>query len=113
MDSVLSQTAEYTRYEPWVGTRCFRLRNPCERVTWPNGAASPSTISRRSRTDSCSRGFPNRANAGGGSLARVLAADAIPLDADLTAVYAFPTNGRCAFGWGACSAARSHPLHDQ
>jgi hypothetical protein len=66
MDSVLSRTAEYARYEPWVGSRCFRLRNPCERVTWPNGAASPGNISRRSRTDSCSRGFPNRANAGAG-----------------------------------------------
>ena len=30
----------------------------------------------------------------------------------LSAVDAFPTQGRCAFGWGQCDAADPCPLHD-
>jgi len=30
----------------------------------------------------------------------------------LAAVDAYPDDGRCAFGWGACSAAHPCPLHD-
>ncbi len=49
----------------------------------------------------------------GGGFALALPADAISFKDVLTAVDAFPTKRRCAFGWGACNAARACPLHDK
>ena len=46
---------------------------------------------------------------GGFSLARPAAE--IPFVAILEAINAFPTDGRCAFGWGNCDQAFPCPLH--
>ncbi len=47
---------------------------------------------------------------GGFSLARPAAA--IPFIEILDAIDAFPTEGRCAFGWGDCDQLRPCPLHN-
>jgi Rrf2 family iron-sulfur cluster assembly transcriptional regulator len=46
---------------------------------------------------------------GGFSLARP--PEAITFEEVLIAVDAYPVQGRCAFGWGACSEANPCPLH--
>jgi len=40
-------------------------------------------------------------------------ADAISFESILKAVDALPSQGMCAFGWGACDAQNPCPLHDK
>ncbi len=65
-----------------------------------------------SPTSSC-RNSPAKCRGKGGGFVLVLPADAISFKDVLTAVDAFPTKRRCAFGRGDCNAARPCPLHDK
>jgi Rrf2 family iron-sulfur cluster assembly transcriptional regulator len=54
--------------------------------------------------------FSQKGQGGGFSLARP--AGKIPFIDILNAVDAFPTDGRCAFGWGSCDQLSPCPLHN-
>lgn len=111
MESFLSQTAEYAlRATAWLvllsAEEPVRARDLAERSGVPGDYLAK--ILRRLVLAGILES--RRGKAGGFTLLRP--ADAISFKDVLAAVDAFPTESRCAFGWGACSSARPCPLHD-
>ena len=111
MHTFLSQTAEYAlRAMAWIA-----LRSPREPVLardLSEGTQIPAQyLSKILRRLVLAGLLESRKGRGGGfTLARP--PKEIRFRDVLVAIDAYPQEGRCAFGWGACNASRPCPLHD-
>ena len=110
MHAILSQTAEYgLRAMVWIAAQ-----PPGEPLLARDIAAgtgiSVEFLSKILRRLVVAGVLESRKGRGGGfTLARP--AEKISFRNVLEAVDAYPIEGRCAFGWGACSQSRPCPLH--
>ncbi len=112
MDSLLSQTAAYAlRAMSWLALL------PSEEPVRAGDLAEHCGVSSHYLAKILRRlvlaGILESSKGKGGGFTLVLSAGAISFKDVLTAIDAFPTKERCAFGWGACNAARPCPLHDK
>lgn len=107
---VLSQTAEYAlRAMAWLATA--PEREPVRAKDLSRATGIPSHyLSKVMRRLVLANLLTSRKGQGGGfALARP--PDQIAFIDILVAVDAYPTTGRCAFGWGECDEDRPCPLH--
>ncbi len=112
MDSLLSQTAEYAlRAMAWLAL--LSSEEPVRAGDLAERSGVPGHYLAKILRRLVLAGILESSKGKGGGFALALPADAISFKDVLTAVDAFPTEKRCAFGWGACNAARSCPLHDK
>ena len=112
MDSLLSQTAVYAlRAMSWL--TLLSSEEPVRACDLAERCGVPGHYLSKILHRLVLAGILESSKGKGGGFALVLPADAISFRDVLTAVDAFPTEKRCAFGWGACNAARPCPLHDK
>ena len=112
MDGILSQTAEYAvRAMAWLAL--LSSEEPVRASDLAERSGVPSHYLAKILRRLVLAGILESSKGKGGGFALVLPADAISFKDVLTAVDAFPTKRRCAFGWGACNAARYCPIHDK
>jgi Rrf2 family protein len=111
MHTFLSQTAEYAlRAMAWIALRS--PRGPVLARELSEGTQIPvQYLSKILRRLVLAGMLESRKGRGGGfTLARP--AKEIRFRDVLVAIDAYPQEGRCAFGWGACDASHPCPLHD-
>ncbi len=112
MDSILSQTAVYAlRAMAWLVL--LSSEEPVRASDLAERSGVPGHYLAKILRRLVLAGILESSKGKGGGFALVLPADAISFKDVLTAVDAFPTIRRCAFGWGACNAASRCPLHDK
>lgn len=107
---IVSQTAEYAlRAMAWLAT--VPTGKPVRAVDLSNSTGIPSHyLSKVLRRLVLADLLVSQKGQGGGFTLARAAAD-IPFIEILSAVDAYPTEGRCAFGWGTCDDAHPCPLH--
>ncbi len=112
MDSLLSQTAEYA-LRAMAGLVLLSSEEPVRASDLAKRCGVPGHYLAKILRRLVLAGILESSKGKGGGFALVLPADAISFKDVLTAIDAFPTKKRCAFGWGACNATRPCPLHDK
>jgi Rrf2 family protein len=112
MDSLLSQTAEYA-LRAMAGLVLLSPEEPMRAGDLAKRCGIPSHYLAKILRRLVLAEILESSKGKGGGFALVLPADAISFKDVLTAVDAYPTEKRCAFGWGVCNAARPCPLHDK
>jgi Rrf2 family protein len=107
---VLSQTAEYAlRAMAWLAT--VQARGPVRVKDLSIATGIPSHyLSKVMRRLVLANLLVSQKGLGGGFLL-AKAPGEIPFIDILNAVDAYPTDGRCAFGWGECDEVHPCPLH--
>ncbi len=112
MDSLLSQTAVYAlRAMAWLALHSSE--EPVRACDLAERCGVPGHYLAKILRRLVLAGILESSKGKGGGFVLVLPADAISFKDVLTAVDAFPTEKRCAFGWGTCNAACPCPLHDK
>ena len=107
---VLSQTAEYAfRAMAWLATTPEGEPVRASDLSVATGIPSHYLSKVLRRLVLAGLLISQKGQGGGFLLAK--APDEIPFIDILTAVDAYPTDGRCAFGWGECDEVRPCPLH--
>ncbi|MBW2387700.1 MAG: Rrf2 family transcriptional regulator [Deltaproteobacteria bacterium] len=107
---VLSQTAEYAlRAMAWLATAPTREPVRAKDLSVATGIPSHYLSKVMRRLVLAGLLISQKGQGGGFLLAK--APSEIPFIDILNAVDAFPTEGRCAFGWGECDEVRPCPLH--
>ncbi len=108
---VLSQTAEYAlRAMAWLATMPAGELMRVKDLSIATGIPSHYLSKVMRRLVLAGLVVSQRGLAGGFLLSK--APEEIPFIDILTAVDAYSTDGRCAFGWGQCDEVRPCPLHD-
>lgn len=110
MDRFLSQTAEYALRAMAFMALTEPVAPVLARDLSEGSGVPPHYLAKILRRLVLAGLLESQKGRGGGfTLARAPAE--IPFRDVLAAVDAYPTGDRCAFGWGACDAARPCPLH--
>ncbi len=108
---VLSQTAEYAlRAMAWLATMPAGDPMRVKDLSLATGIPSHYLSKVMRRLVLAGLLVSQKGQGGGFVLSR--APDEIRFIDILTAVDAYPTDGRCAFGWGQCDEVHPCPLHD-
>jgi len=108
---LLSQTAEYAlRAMAWLATA--PAGKPVRAVDLSRNTGIPTHYLSKVLRRLVLAGLLKSQKGQGGGFSLSRAPRDIAFSDILSAVDAFPTQGRCAFGWGQCETADPCPLHD-